>query len=54
MQFIASLLAAVHIHRPVPWLIDREGKSKEVGYVAAIPEVADLRRFCNRYPRSFG
>ena len=34
----------------VPWLIDREGKSKEVGYVAAIPEVADLKRFCTKYP----
>ena len=34
----------------VPWLIDREGKSKEVGYVVAIPEVADLKRFCTKYP----
>src|SRR5262249_5127218 len=35
----------------VPWLIDREGKSKEVGYVAAIPEVANLARFCDKFPQ---
>src|SRR5262249_42892225 len=34
----------------VPWLMDREGKSKEVGYVAAIPEVANLGRFCDKFP----
>lgn len=36
----------------VPWLINREGKPEETGYVLAIPEVSELDRFCDRWPEA--
>ena len=35
----------------VPQAIDRDGKGEFVGYSLAIPEVANLERFCLDYPR---
>jgi CRISPR-associated protein Cmx8 len=34
----------------VPQRIDNEGKKEFVGYVVAVPEVADLEAFCHDYP----
>lgn len=35
----------------VPETIDAEGMRKTVGYVIAVPEIADIQKFCDRYKR---
>jgi CRISPR-associated protein Cmx8 len=38
----------------VPQAVERDGSSEFVGYVLAIPEVADLKSFTEDYPRMLG
>ena len=38
----------------VPEAIDRDGNGKFKGYVIAIPEVSDLKEFCDVFPQSLG